>query len=41
MEANLVIGGQHLDCILSIRFVRDSEGIQAVVAILRLHLEFY
>jgi PAS domain S-box-containing protein len=35
VEANLVIRGQHVDCILSIRFVRNTDGIQAIVAILR------
>ncbi|HVP22101.1 MAG TPA: sigma 54-interacting transcriptional regulator [Anaerolineaceae bacterium] len=35
VEANLAIGGQQVDCILSIRFVRNTDGIQAIVAILR------
>jgi len=35
IEASLVIGNQNIDCILTLRFVRDTEGIQAVVAILR------
>ncbi|HMD88206.1 MAG TPA: sigma 54-interacting transcriptional regulator [Anaerolineaceae bacterium] len=35
IEANLVIGNQHIDCILTLRFVRDTEGIKAVVANLR------
>jgi transcriptional regulator of acetoin/glycerol metabolism len=35
VEASLMIGSQHIDCILTLRFVRDTDGIQAVVAILR------
>jgi transcriptional regulator of acetoin/glycerol metabolism len=35
VEASLIIGGQHLDCILSLRVVRGTEGIQAIVTILR------
>ncbi len=35
VEATLEIGGRSVDCVLSIRFVKDSEGIQAVVTILR------
>jgi transcriptional activator for dhaKLM operon len=35
VEATIEIGGQSVDCVLSIRFVKDSEGIQAVVTILR------
>ncbi|MDR3574863.1 MAG: sigma 54-interacting transcriptional regulator [Anaerolineaceae bacterium] len=35
IEASLVVGNQNIDCILTLRFVRDTEGIKAVVAILR------
>jgi transcriptional regulator of acetoin/glycerol metabolism len=35
VEASLVIGSFHVNCILSLRFVRSTDGIRAVVAILR------
>jgi transcriptional activator for dhaKLM operon len=35
VEATIEIGGRSVDCVLSIRFVKDPEGIQAVVTILR------
>ncbi len=34
-EATLNIADQSIDCMLTLRFVRDSEGVQAIVTVLR------